>query len=217
MIPQIFDKRPPFVRFEEREMGIDPKLSEEAGRPIPRVLIMACITPHASKDVVEKPAEEWLEQIRAKALKGEYPLDWSTFFRAQFDEWKKGNELPREGTPIATWQMCTREQSTRLRAGSITTVEDLAVVPDSGLGMIGPDGRYLRDLAAGWIKEAKDKGANAKALADANVRIGDLEATIAGQADRIRRLEAKLLDAPIREAEATPQKRRGRPHAEEAA
>ena len=41
MIPQVFDKRPPFVRFEEREMGIDQAASDEAGRPIPRVIVMA--------------------------------------------------------------------------------------------------------------------------------------------------------------------------------
>src|ERR1700730_18061938 len=99
MIPQIFDKRPPFVRFEEREMGLDAELSEKEGRPIPRVVVMACITPHGSKDVVEKLATEWLEQIRKQALNGMYNLDWSNFFHAQFEEWKKGNELPREGTP----------------------------------------------------------------------------------------------------------------------
>lgn len=192
MMPTIFDKRPPFVRFEEMEMGINAQASQEAGRPIPRVIVMACITPHGSKDVVEKVADEWIEQVHQKSLRGEYPLEWVAFFRASYAEWKKGNDLPREGTPVKTWQMCTREASKRLVAVGITTVEDLAEFPDSNLSVIGMDGRYLRDMARGWINESKDKGANTKALADANVKLEELHATIGRQSERIERLEARL-------------------------
>jgi hypothetical protein len=191
MIPQVFDKRPPFVRFEEREMGIDQAASDEAGRPIPRVIVMACITPHGSKDVVEKPAVEWIEQIHQKAMRGEYNPEWVQHFRAALQEWQRGNELPREGTPVKTWQPITREASNRLIALGITTVEDLAAFPDSGLGGIGMDGRYLRDLARGWINEAKDKGINAKALADANVEIDRLKAQNESLQARMARLEAQ--------------------------
>ena len=196
MIPTVFDKRPPYVRFEEREMGIDVAKSEEAGRPVPRVIVMACITPHASKDVFEKPAEEWLQQIKLKASRGEFPPDWAKHFREAYEEWKLGNELPREGTPIKTWQMVTREQSTRLVALGITTVEDLAQTPDTGTGQIGLDGRYLRDMARSWIDEAKDKGVTAKALADANVRIADLEARIRELTKRMSEVDAD--DSPKR-------------------
>jgi hypothetical protein len=207
MSMSIFDKRPPFVRFEEREMGLNAEATEKEGRPIPRVVQMACITPHGSKDVVEKIASEWIEQIHRKSLQGDYPVEWVNFFKASFEEWKKGNDLPREGTPVKTWQMCTREASTRLVAIGITTVEDLAEFPDSNLSVIGMDGRYLRDLARGWINEAKDKGANAKALADANVRIANLEATNTAQAERIDRLAARLEE---RESEGDNRRTAGR-------
>lgn len=192
MIPSVFDKRPPFVRFEEREFGIDAIASDKAGRPIPRVVVMACITPAGSKDVVEKIAEEWLDQIKGKALRGEYPLEWSNFFRAQFDEWKKGNELPREGTPVKTWAMITQEQSRRLIAVGYTTVEDLAQVPDSALGQIGLDGRYLRDLARGWIQEAEDKGVNARRIAEQQVQIDELERANGEMLAQIKTLRAEL-------------------------
>jgi hypothetical protein len=221
MMPTVFDKRPPFVRFEEREMGLDPEATEKAQRPIPRVVILALITPHGSKDCVEKIASDWLKQIKALALQGTYPLEWSQFFHAQYEEWLKGNELPREGTPVKTWAMATREQITRLLAVGMTTVEDLGQLPDSGLSTIGLDGRYLRDLARGWLNEAKDKGANAKALADANVRISTLEADKASLADRVSRLERALVDGKVEgsaaaTAEAQPPRRK-RPQAEEAA
>jgi hypothetical protein len=192
MIPSISDKRPPFVRFEEREMGLNPVATEKEGRPIPRVVFLACVTPHGSKDVVEKVADTWLAELKQKALRGEYPIDWYNQFDMQFTEWRKGNDLPREGTPIKTWAMATREQATRLIGNGITVVEDLAAFPDSNLSVIGMDGRYLRDLAAGWINEAKDKGINSKALADANVKINDLTQTISRQSERIERLEQRL-------------------------
>ncbi len=203
--PTIFDKRPPYVRFEEREMGIDLGASEKAGRPVPRVQILACITSAGSKDIHETPAEEWLEKIRSLALRGEYPLEWSTHFRMAFEEWKKGNELPREGTPVKTWQMVTREQANRLHTIGHTTVEDLAQVPDSALGQIGLDGRYLRDLARGWIQEAADKGVNARALADANVRIDDLEHANAELRQRLGALEAAQ-GVPVKRGPGRPPK-----------
>jgi hypothetical protein len=207
----IFDKRPPYVRFEEREMGLNAEATAAAGRPIPRVVIMACITNAGSKDCFEKEAEDWLKDKHAQALNGAFPLEWVTLFRAQFEAFKQGHELPREGTPIKTWAMCTREAGVRLIAAGITTVEDLAEFPDSNLNVIGMDGRYLRDLGRGWINEAKDKGANAKAVADANVKIGTLEETISRQAERLQRLEAKLL------SEDEPKRSSGRPRKEEAA
>lgn len=208
----VFDKRPPFVRYEEREMGLDVAATEAAGRPVPRVVVMACITSAGSKDEHEKPVEEWLKQIKDKALRGEFPLEWKNFFELHYSEWQKGNELPREGTPVKTWAMCTKQQITRLLASGVTTVEDLAEFPDSNLNVIGMDGRYLRDMARGWINEAKDKGANAKALADANVKISTLEETINRQADRLQRLEARLEERETDEPKRGP----GRPRKEAA-
>jgi hypothetical protein len=211
MTVSVFDKRPPYVRFEEREMGLNAEATEKEGRPIPRVVVMACITPHGSKDVHEKIAEEWLAQIKRQALAGDYPPEWLAHFELQFKEWQRGNELPREGTPIKTWQMCTREAATRLIGNGITTVEDLAQFPDTGLGAIGMDGRYLRDMARGWIKEAKELGANAKALADANVKIEQQQETIARLTERVDRLAARL------EEQETETPRRGRGRKDEAA
>lgn len=207
----VFDKRPPFVRFEEREQGLNAEATAAAGRPIPKVIIMACITNAGSKDVFEKGAEDWIAEKHTQALNGHFPLEWVTLFRAQFEAFKQGHELPREGTPIKTWAMCTRLDATQLIAAGITTVEDLASFPDSNLGSVGMNGRYLRDMARGWINEAKDKGANAKALADANVEIDDLKAKNARFAERIERLEQRL-------ESDEPQKRGpGRPRKEEAA
>lgn len=203
MMPSIADKRPPYVTFEEREMGVNAEATEAAGRLVPRVIIMALIRPHGSKDCFEKPAEEWLADARKK---GQYPLEWQHHFELQLSEWKKGNELPRDGTPIKTWSMLSHLQINQLIASGVTTVEDLAQFPDSNLDALGMGGRYLRDTARGWINEAKDKGINARALANANVKIDELTAMVERQAQQLNRLSARL-----EEREERDEPRRGRP------
>lgn len=193
MVPTIQKDRPPFVRFEEREHGIDEDATKKAGYPIGKMVHFAQITTPGSKDVYEQLATVWIADKRAKAMKGEYPLEWVNHHQLQYDEWKKGNEIPREGTAIRTWQM-TRSKilQDRIIAAGITTVEDLASVPDSGLNVIGMDGRHLRDMAATWVREAKDLGASAKAIADSNARIATLEEQLQALILRNRALEARL-------------------------
>lgn len=199
VVPHIAKERPPYVRFENRECGIDPVATEKEKRQIPLMRPLALITPHGSKDCVEKFADVWIPEINAKALRGEYPLEWAQMFKAQYEAWQKGHELPRSGTPIQTWQMIAiNEQRTRLIGLGITTVEDLAAVPDSGVGNIGLDGRYLRDIAVAWVKEARTLGSNAKELADVkaeNVRLSEKadlqESTINKLRERLDALETR--------------------------
>jgi len=79
-----------------------------------------------------------------------------------------------------------------------TTIEDVAQIPDSGLPMLGLDGRYLRDLARSWINESTDKGVNARALADAQVKIESQQATIESLQTRLAKLEQSQEEAPRR-------------------
>ena len=194
---QISDKRPPLVRFEDREYGINVDATERAGRPVPNVVPFALITPFGSKDVVEKVAAEWVLQIKRQAMQGQYPHEWAKQFAHQYEEWQKGNDVPRDGTPVKTWQAISKEQQVRLIAMGFTVIEDLAQLPDSGLDMIGLDGRYLRDLARKWCDT--DTAAIIK-------RAADLEATVREQAETISRMAEQLEQLSIK---------RGRPRREE--
>ena len=208
----VFDKRAPFVRFEERELGLNQEATTAAGRPVPRVVLMACITPHGSKDVVEKVATEWLEQIKQQALRGQYPADWVSTFKLQYDEYLKGNELPRDGTPIQTWPAVSKQEIVWIKAVGITTVEDLAAVPDSALGSIGMNGRYLRDKARNWIDGAKDIGVVATKLANADMRITELETLAKDQRATIEALRVQL---DSMRSDDAPRRGPGRPRKDE--
>lgn len=176
----------PHVRFENKDYGRNESASVASGRHVPNNATFIIITSHGSKDCSEQIADEWIPRKRTEASRGMYNPEWVDYFERQYKAWKEGHELPREGTPILTWQMVSPEQNTRLRALGITVVEDLSAIPDTGLASLGLDGRVMRDMARAWIAEGTDKGINAKALADANERI-------ASQQDTIDDLRARLV------------------------
>lgn len=148
--------------------------------------VIAKIMQHGDKfSVTEKNAEEWIAHIERESLGGRYDAGWVAQFKLEYQAFLKGNELPREGTAVRTWGAITREQGTRLISLNLATLEDLAAVPDSGLGAIGLDGRYLRDLAKNTLASASAGPALAKELADA-------KQTAITQAEQIARMEAQI-------------------------
>lgn len=152
--------------------------------------IKVTIRQHGDKfSATEKNADEWLSHISREALEGRYDASWVAQFKLEYDAFLKGNELPRDGTPIRTWGAISREQGTRLIGMSITTIEDLAACPDSGLGDLGLDGRYLRDLAKNFLDSGKGTNAMAKKLADFEQLNRDQADTIKALSDRLTALE----------------------------
>jgi hypothetical protein len=145
---------------------------------------------HGSKDEHHAVAEEWLAKIRQKSIEGTWPPEWVDRFDRQYEAFLKGNELPRDGTPVRTWPAPNREQVIRLIALGIQTVEDLAAVPDSGLANIGLDGRNLRDLARNYIEAGQGVGVMAKKLAD-------LEQTVRDQAEQLKRMEERNAELAV--------------------
>ena len=151
--------------------------------------VIVKIMQHGDKfSVTERIADEWLDHINREAMGGRYDPSWVGQFKLEYEAFLKGNELPREGTPIRTWGSITREQGTRLIALNITTVEDLAAYPDNGLGVIGLDGRYLRDLAKNSLSA---EGSTAKRLAEAEQSIREKDDIIKRMEERLAALEAK--------------------------
>lgn len=145
--------------------------------------VIAKLMQHGDKfSVTEKNADEWLAHIQEEALQGRYDASWVAQFKLEYEAFLKGNELPREGTPIRTWGAISREQGTRLISMNITTLEDLAASPDSALGNIGLDGRFLRDLARSTLESSVGGAAMAK-------KVADLEAADRENKENIKRLQ----------------------------
>lgn len=193
---------PPFVEFEYQEYGVNAEASAKAGRPIPAVKLMVTIRQRGDKfQATEKIAEEWISHIEREAIAGRYNPEWVQRFKMQYEAFVKGEALPEEGTPIKTWFAITKEQAVRCFALDIKTVEDLASWPDSGLGQIGLDGRYLRDLAKNHIEAGKGTGVLAKRLAELEEESRQNKATIERLSQQLTELKGeKTLHVPSKKA-----------------
>lgn len=194
--------RVPYFFFQDREHGVDAEGSEKMGYQVPKLVTFILITPHGHKgDPLEFFADEYIERKNREAREGRYDPTWVMEFKAGLAAFREGKALPRNGTPLLTWERILKSRREQL-ASRFPTIEDLAAVPDSNLGEIGLDGRVLRDMAKGDIQAKKDLSPVVKELADANERIRQQE-------DLIAKLSSRL---DLLEAEDTP--RRGRPRKE---
>lgn len=195
---EIAKARPPLVQFEIKEYGFDAEESEKQGRPVPREVAFAMITSAGGKDVFEKPAVEWLADIRRRAVIGQYDPDWVKQFDFAYEEWKKGNEIPVNGTPLRTSLLFTKDQIRRCIAINILTIEDLGTVADSDLGRLGMDGRYIRDKARAALETGSRVAQENAAL---KVQVSDLTTTVARLGEQLAEMQA---------ATGGDQKKRGR-------
>lgn len=184
------DSRIPYFRFIEREHGVDSEKSAEAGYEVPRMMAFIQVTPHGHKgDPMEFFAEDFIARKAEEAKAGRFDPRWVAEFREGFLEWRKGNELPRSGTPLMTWERILKTRREQL-ASQFPTLEDLAACPDSGLGLIGLDGRVLRDMAAAELQAKKDLAPVVKELADTKEENRRLAERLTAVTHRLEVLEA---------------------------
>jgi hypothetical protein len=181
--------RVPYFAFVDREHGVDAKKSKEAGYEVPKLLTFILVTPHGHKgDPMEFFANDFIERKSAEAKNGIYDPTWVSEFKKGLDLHKEGKEIPREGTPLITWEriLKTRRESLVRR---FPTLEDLAATPDSNLGEIGLDGRVLRDLAKADLQAKKDLSPVVKELADVKEDNRRLTETLESLSARLAILE----------------------------
>lgn len=100
-------------------------------------------------------------------------------FRAQYEAFKNANGEALEGTPVATLPGVKDGVVRDLAYVGITTIEQLANVPDSLLKMMG--GQSLKQQAQSWVsKNRKSSIVNQtnEALAERDAKIAELEAKL---------------------------------------
>ena len=187
---EIMKSRPPFVMFETRALP-DRAATEKAGVMQYKNVNFALITPAGSKDVVEKIADEWFLQIKKQAMEGNYPAEWVPYFELRYAEWKKGNEMPDNGTPLKMWPVATPADIAVLHAAKIFTVEDLAALPESGFQAIGMGARVLREKAQAWLGSG-DKGKHAEQITALQVQVRELTQALEREIQKRAELEIEL-------------------------
>jgi hypothetical protein len=129
-----------FIRFEKLPKQ-NAERSREAGRPVYEdVEYIEIAVPGDKSNIVHKPVTD---EHRRK-------------YRAQYADWKSGQEDAVSGTPLSEWTALGRSQVEELLYFKIRTVEQLASVSDGNLQHLGHGYLELRRKAADYLAAAKD-------------------------------------------------------------
>lgn len=193
------NERVPFFMFQDREHGIDAEATKKLGYDVPKVVTFILISPHGHRgDPIEFFADEFIERKGKEAKNGMYDHEWVSEFKQGLALFREGKSIPRNGTPVITWERILKSRREQL-AARYPTLEDLASVPDDALGNIGLDGRVLRDMAKADVQAKKDLSPVVKELADTKEENRRLQEQILTLSARLDALESE--DKP----------RRGRP------
>ncbi len=96
-----------------------------------------------------------------------------------YEAWKRGQDIPVDGTPLAAWAGVSPEQAAHMRAMGILTVEG---VRDMGEGAIArlpfPNARQMPKLAADFLS-SKTEADKDRELADMRERMAIMEEMLA--------------------------------------
>lgn len=186
----------PYFEFSQRAME-DRNASVEAGHMLYKEIDFVTLRAPGNKDSTEKAVSDWLEDLKHKAKQGMIPVEWPSQYAEAYRQWKAGNEIPLNGTPIKTWPVATPGQVKNLLAINILTVEDLAQANENTISRLGLGGVALRDLAKNYLKAGTEKGKQAQEMTALQVANKELLA-------KVEQLTAQV--AELAKAAATPPK-----------
>jgi len=153
----------------------DTVASREEGRPIfKEVPYIHIMQPGNKESIIHRKATDMDKQRFAEHFRK---------FEAREDQ------EALEGTPLVEWPGITRSQAEELKFYNVLTLEQLAAMSDTN----AQNFRGVNELKRRAIAylEMAEENAGAEALAAANQRNEELEATIADMANRIAALESQ--------------------------
>jgi hypothetical protein len=109
---------------------------------------------HRIKDIrpPEKVDTQRADSMSYKVMQARWDI-----ISPKYEAWKRNEDLPEDGTPLAAWSGVSPEQAAHLRAMGIKTVEG---VRDMGEGVFTrlpfPNARQLPKLAANFLASVGD-------------------------------------------------------------
>lgn len=133
------------------------------------------------------------------------PMIWATL-EPYYEAWKKGQETPVDGTPLAAWPGVTPEQVERLRTLQVRSVDDVAAMTDADVDRYGMGGLAMRQQARAFIDAKKDRSVIQSELVSR-------DKTIAAQGEQLAEMRVALEQqtALLQQLAASQPAKRGRP------
>lgn len=189
------DDVPAWVRFEVRPIE-DRDATIKNGHYTTKDVTYALVTPPYSKDCNIIEAHEWLRQNDDHVRNGRMPERVRDAYKAKFEAWSKGQEIPEDGVPIKSWTMISPSQQANLLAIGVRTVESLAKINDEGMKRYGMGALDLKNKAQAWLKTAKNIGPVVQENAALKTKVADLTAIVEGLTKTVEELKRQTEREP---------------------
>lgn len=188
---ELKEDRPAWVQFEVRAV----QRRNDKGELVSVDVNFALVTPPYSRDCVELIADEWLAQCDVDVNAGRLPGAWRDQWKAKYEAWKKGQELPVDGMPLKNWSLITPAQLKNLLHLGHRSVEDVAGMNEEGMRAFGMGGLDLKNKAVAFLKAQSGPGKVAAENSALKVKLTELEQTVAQQQETIAELQKSLKKA----------------------
>lgn len=103
----------------------------------------------------------------------------------KYEAWKRNEDIPDDGTPLAAWAGVSTAQAAHLKAMGIRTVEAVATMGEGAIARLPfPNAKKLPELAKNFLS-SKGEAAKDAELADMRERMAIMEEMIAaGQSEK---------------------------------
>ena len=188
MISQMQNNGPaPFIRFDVEDAGMDWDATEKLGKAVKKTRTVCTVVPHGSKgDGPTFVWEEFIQRKKREALEGRFDMGHVESFEKAYKAYQEHTEVPRDGVPVLTWEEVTKEVRKQCIDVGYKTIEDVAAIPDSGLNLLGLNGRYIRDAAKAKLVSLNTGTSH---LAKENA---DLKAEVERLSESLKQFETRL-------------------------
>jgi len=188
---ELRQERPPYVIFERKPVE-DRNASISQGRYMTRDVDFAIITPIGSKDRIPKQVDDWFKELEVMVREERMPAAWLEQWKQAYAAWRRGEELPVNGTPIKGWQMLSPAQQSNVISANILTVEDLAQATAEATQRIGMGALELKEKATSWLKASSGPGVLASENAALKGENARLKGQVKGLEDQLREAHGEL-------------------------
>lgn len=181
----------PNIRFEYRAIENRSK-SEASGHLCYDNVLFAYVTTAGGKhNTYECIAEEWIKAKEQLAMRGSYPQTWAKHFREAMEMFKKGEEIPPDGTPLSQWPQINPGQIAQSKGAGIFTVEQWRDINKEGMDAFGMGALHLKQTATAWLASA-DRGKVATQIANLQAELVRRDEQLEAASKRIDALEAMI-------------------------
>jgi len=190
------EDRPPYVKWERIAVE-DREATQKAGSYRTKDVDFAIVTPVGSKDRIFRKVEEYFRQLEEQVKAGRFPGKWLQDFKESYDYWKKGEEMPLQGTPIKGWPVLSPAQQANIISSNILTVEDLAQANDESRKRIGMGANDVVNKAIAWLKASKSLGSVTQEITSLKTENEGLKFQVKTLQERLEQLAKELKKEPV--------------------